>query len=54
MSEDLGMMYLPTLGILTKVYKDKKGMYIKLPASKKKFYFESEETSCNKTNKKEV
>jgi len=51
MSEDLGMVYLPTLGIFTKVYEDKKGMYVKLPASKKKFYFETEENSLHSTKK---
>lgn len=51
MSEDLGMLYLPTLGIFTKVYQDKKGMYVKLPNSKKKFHFQTEEDTCNKTKK---
>ena len=50
MSEDLGMLYLPTLSLMVKVYEDPKGKFVRLPNSKKKHYFEAEEKSCNKTN----
>jgi len=37
-SEDLGMLFIPELGLLAKIYRDAKGEYIILPRSKKKHY----------------
>lgn len=34
--EDLGMLFIPDLHVLCKIYKDSKGMYIHLPGEGKK------------------
>jgi hypothetical protein len=33
--EDLGMLFIPDLHVLCKIYKDSKGMYIHLPSEGK-------------------
>jgi len=45
MNEDLGMFFIPELGLLTKILKDKNGlMYVHLPKhGTKKFYLGEEE-----------
>ena len=45
MIDDLGMLFLPDLGLLTKILKDKNGlMYVHLPKhGNKKFYLGEEE-----------
>ena len=37
-SEDLGMLFIPELGLLVKIQEDAKGEYVVLPGSKKKHY----------------
>lgn len=44
MAEDLGMLFIPKLGLLTKIRKDSNGLlYVNLPSSKKKHYLGEEE-----------
>jgi len=39
MSEDLGMLFIPELGLLVKIHRDENGEYIHLPGhGSKKFY----------------
>ena len=39
MSEDLGMLFIPELGLFAKIHRDEKGEYIHLPGyGSKKFY----------------
>lgn len=39
---DLGMMFIPRLHVLCKIYKDQKGLYIILPKTKERVYFKDE------------
>jgi hypothetical protein len=39
MAEDLGMLFIPDLHVIVKVYKDEKGEYVELPrCGERKFY----------------
>lgn len=39
MTKDLGMLFIPKLGLLVKVHRDENGLYVHLPGSgSKKFY----------------
>jgi hypothetical protein len=41
MNEDLGMLFIPDLNVLCKIYKDSKGLYVVLPTDRKhKAYIE--------------
>lgn len=41
MTEDLGMFFIPDLNCLLKIYKDSKGMFVRLPNDRKhKAYLE--------------
>ena len=45
MAEDLGMLFIPDLHVVVKVYKDEKGKYVKLPrCCGRKFYLKQNVT----------
>jgi len=46
MSKDLGMLFIPELGLLVKIHRDKRGEYVHLPGhGSKKFYLKEAEVN---------
>ena len=53
-NEDLGMLFIPELHVLCKIYRDSKGMYIRLPDERnKKAYLEEAKNQVQNTSKQQ-